>query len=157
MLYLSDRARERVEPTLVGWISVLDPWDFNDYEQEYKPNALAWETGTGPSSLFYGLEQSLMLINGIGPKGIETYLEGLTDFLCEIIPSDKYEIVSSRATGEKSQIVCIKSRNGLSSSEIFKHLENNGIVVSARGDRLRISPHFFNNRKDMERLVESLP
>ena len=40
ILYLNDRARERVEPTLVGWISVGDPWNFNDYEQAYKPNAL---------------------------------------------------------------------------------------------------------------------
>ena len=30
ILYLSDRARERVNPTLVGWISVETPWDFED-------------------------------------------------------------------------------------------------------------------------------
>jgi len=55
-LYLSDRARERVKPTLVGWISVETPWDFDDREQPFKPTALAWESGTGCSSLFYGLE-----------------------------------------------------------------------------------------------------
>ena len=37
----SERARERIEPTLVGWISVEEPWDFEDLEQNYKPNALA--------------------------------------------------------------------------------------------------------------------
>ena len=31
ILYLSDSARERIEPTLVGWISVEEPWDFEDY------------------------------------------------------------------------------------------------------------------------------
>src|SRR3989442_7914934 len=30
IIYLSDRARERVKPTLVGWISVETPWDFAD-------------------------------------------------------------------------------------------------------------------------------
>ncbi len=113
ILYLSDRARERVEPTLVGWISVEEAWDFEDTEQEYKPNALAWETGTGCSSLFYGLEQSAKLLSETGAENIQNYLEELTDYLCEILPTENYEIVSSREKGEKSQIVCIKHRGGL--------------------------------------------
>ncbi len=157
ILYLSERARALVEPTLVGWISVDDPWDFSDYEQNYKPNALAWESGTGASSLFYGLEQSLKIINDVGVENIENYLEELTNFLCEVIPTERYRIVSSRLAGEKSQIVCIKSNDGLRPQEIFKYLEARSIVVSARGDKLRISPHFFNNREDLESLVENLP
>ena len=36
ILYLSDKARERIKPTLVGWISVEEPWDFDDYEQAFE-------------------------------------------------------------------------------------------------------------------------
>ncbi|MCB1024466.1 MAG: aminotransferase class V-fold PLP-dependent enzyme, partial [Acidobacteria bacterium] len=86
ILFLSDRARDRVEPTLVGWISVDEPWDFSDYEQNYKPNALAWESGTGCISLFYGLEQSLKLITECGELVIESYLTELSDYLCDLIP-----------------------------------------------------------------------
>ena len=157
IIYLSDRARERVEPTLVGWISVGDPWNFDDYEQEYKPNALAWETGTGSSSLFYGLEESLKFINRIGTGTIQKYLENLTDKFCELLPKDRYQIVSSRLSGEKSQIVCIQNKNGLSSNEVFEHLEQRKIIVSPRGDKVRIAPHFFNNEDDIQRLVENLP
>lgn len=157
MLYLSDRARERVAPTLVGWISVETPWDFDDREQAFKSTALAWESGTGGSSLFYGLEQSLKLLQETGLKRIESYLTELSDYLCELVAGKKYEIVSSRARGEKSQIVCIKSQNGLTSNEIAKRLEEQNIIVSPRGDRLRIAPHFFNNTADIEKLAECLP
>ena len=85
VLYLSDRARERVQPTLVGWISVETPWDFADREQPVKPNALAWESGTGCSSLFYGLEQSLKLLHDCGAENIEKYLADLTDNLCTVL------------------------------------------------------------------------
>ncbi|CAN5345813.1 aminotransferase class V-fold PLP-dependent enzyme [soil metagenome] len=156
ILYLSDRARERVKPTLVGWISVEDAWDFEDTEQKYKPNALAWETGTGCSSLFYGLEQSAKLLFDTGAEKIENYLEELTDYLCEILPTENYEIVSSRKKSEKSQIVCIKHRNGLTPTEIAEHLQKENIVVSPRNDRIRIAPHFFNNQEDIEKLVENL-
>jgi cysteine desulfurase/selenocysteine lyase len=154
---LSDRARERVAPTLVGWISVETPWDFEDREQPFKSTALAWESGTGCSSLFYGLEQSLKLLNETGAGKIEAHLAELTDQLCDSLGGSDYEIVSSRREGERSQIVCLKHRGGLNPNEIFTSLENQKIIVSPRGDRLRIAPHFFNNSGDIDRLVEALP
>ena len=48
-LYLSERARERIQPTLVGWVSVPNPDDYFNFEQGWNRGALAWETGTGPS------------------------------------------------------------------------------------------------------------
>jgi len=157
ILYLSERARTRIEPTSVGWISVGEPWNFENVEQEFQPNALAWESGTGAASLFYGLEQSLKLLHETGAENIKNYLEDLTDYLCELLAEKNYEVVSSRAKDEKSQIVCVKHRGGLEPSEIAKRLERENIIVSPRGDRIRIAPHFFNNREDIERLAETLP
>ncbi len=157
ILYLSDRARERVQPTLVGWISVDTPWDFEDRDQGFKTTALAWETGTSGSSLFYGLEQSTKLLSETGAGKIEAYLEELTDYFCEILSKLYYEIVSSREPGEKSQIVCIKNRSGLLPTEVAKRLQEKNIIVSPRNDRIRIAPHFFNNFEDVEKLVENLP
>lgn len=157
ILYLSERARERVEPTLVGWISVDVPWDFEDQEQRFKPNALAWETGTGGSALFYGLEQSLKLLSEPGAERIENYLEELSDHLCELVVGKNYKIVSSRAKSEKSQIVCLENLGGLTSNDVAERLQNENIIVSPRGNRIRIAPHFFNNFADIERLVEALP
>lgn len=157
IIYLSDKAREIIEPTLVGWISVETPWDFDDYEQNFKPTALAWESGTSSASLFYGLEQSLKLLNETGAENIANHLENLTDFLCESLAGKNYDIISSREKGEKSQIVCIKHRGGLTSTQITKQLEAESVIVAPRGDRLRIAPHFFNNQEDIERLLEVLP
>jgi selenocysteine lyase/cysteine desulfurase len=157
ILYISDRARERVTPTHVGWISVETPWDFEDVEQSYKPNALAWESGTGASSLFFGLEQSLLLLKEAGLANIRKYLDDLSETLCEMLADKPYDVISSRIPEERSAIVCIKHRGGMSSSEIAERLERENIVVSPRGDRLRIAPHFFNNIGDIERLVAALP
>ena len=156
-VYLSDRARERVKPTLVGWISVDTPWDFVDREQPWRSTALAWESGTGCSALFYGLEQSLKLLSDTGLANIERYTLELSDQLCDGLAEKNYDIVSSRAEGEKSAIVCIKHRGGLSVNEIGKTLEQEKIIVSPRGDRLRIATHFYNNAEDVERLLQALP
>ncbi|MBA3352203.1 MAG: aminotransferase class V-fold PLP-dependent enzyme [Blastocatellia bacterium] len=157
ILYVSDEARDRIDPSFVGWISVETPWDFDDREQPLKPNALAWESGTGCASLFYGLEQSAKLLTETGLERIQDHLEDLTDYLCELLAGKDYELVSSRTPGEKSSIVCIRHRGGLTCTEIAEHLEKENIVVSPRGDRVRIAPHFYNNREDIERLVSCLP
>ncbi len=157
ILYLSERARERVRPTSAGWLGVRDPWNFDDIEQTLISDARAWETGTGGFSLFYGLEQSLKLLRSVGVETISAYLSEMTDFLCEIIPAKKYSIISSRARGEKSQIVSIEPQNGLSPTEVADHLRRENIVVSARGKRVRIAPHFFNNFQDIETLAANLP
>ncbi len=157
MLYVSDKARNEVDPSFVGWISVETPWDFDDREQPFKQNALAWESGTGCSSLFYGLEQSAKLLTDTGLDRIEAYLSELTDYLCESLAAKNYEIVSPRSPGEKSSIVCIRHLNGMTSNEIASQLEKENIIVSPRGDRLRIAPHFYNNQEDIDRLVSALP
>lgn len=155
-LYLSERARERITPELIGWISVEEPWNFTDREQSFKPNALAWESGTGPSSLFYGLEESLKLITSAGLDNIEKHLDDLTATLCEGLEPLPYEIVSSRIKGEASAIVCVKHTGGMHCNEIASRLEAEKVIVSPRDGRLRIAPHFYNNADDIQNFLSVL-
>lgn len=88
---------------------------------------------------------------------IETYLEELTDYLCDKLSTKNYEILSSRLPGEKTAIVCVKHRGGLDCADIASTLEARRIIVSPRNDRLRIAPHFYNNTDDVDTLVAALP
>jgi selenocysteine lyase/cysteine desulfurase len=111
LLYLSDRARERIQPTLVGWTSVPNPEDYGNFEQGWNQGTLAWETGTGPVALIHGLEASLKLLNEVGISRIQSHLETLTDHLCERLRDSGYEVVSSRRPREKSQICLYTSHH----------------------------------------------
>ena len=156
-LYLSDRALERIQPTLVGWVSVPNPDDYLNFEQRWNRGALAWETGTGPTALIHGFKASLELLTRFGVQNAAKYLEELTDDLCERLTSKRYEVVSSRAPGEKSQIVCIRHLDGLSAMSLYHQLQARKIVAAPRLDRLRISPHFYNTPAEVEEFVRTLP
>lgn len=156
-LFLSDRARERIQPTLVGWTSVPDPEDYLNFEQGWNRGTLAWETGTGPAALLHGFKASLELLHNSGIQKISNYLEELTDYLCERLTGKNYEVVSSRAPGEKSQIVCIRHQAGLSSMALYHHLNQRNIITAPRGDRLRIAPHFYNTATEVDQFVAALP
>jgi selenocysteine lyase/cysteine desulfurase len=156
-LFLSDRARERIQPTLVGWISVPNPEDYFNFEQGWNRGALAWETGTGPASLLYGFKASLELISSHGVQEIAAYLEELTDYLCEGLKGKHYEVVSSRSPAEKSQIVCIRNLDGIPAMAIYHQLNAKNIITAPRGDRLRIAPHFYNTGVEVDALIKALP
>jgi len=156
-LYLSDRARERIQPTLVGWVSVPNPEDYGNFAQGWNRDTLAWETGTVPTSLFYGLEASLRLLSEAGTARIATYLFELTDYLCNRLDSSRYEVVSSRETSEKSQIVCLRHRGHLSAMELYAHLRQHRIITAPRGDRLRVAPHLYNTTSEIDEFVSRLP
>jgi selenocysteine lyase/cysteine desulfurase len=157
-LYLSDRARERIQPTLVGWTSVPQPEDFQNFEQGWNKGTLAWETGTGPAALFYGLNASLELLTALGVAQTARHLKQLTDHLCERLQAKlPYKVVSSRLPGEKSQIVCIRHHGGMSAMAVYAHLKKQNIITAPRGDRLRIAPHLYNTREEIDQLVDALP
>lgn len=156
-LYLSDRARERIQPTLVGWISVPDPEDYFNFDQGWNRGTLAWETGTGPTALIHGLKESLTLLTNQGVQNVVNYLEELTDYLCDRLKEKNYAVVSSRVPGEKSQIVCIRHLGGKSPMALYAHLMSRNIVTAPRGGLLRISPHLYNTSQEVDELIKALP
>jgi cysteine desulfurase / selenocysteine lyase len=156
-LYLSDRARERIQPTLVGWVSVLNPDDYLNFEQGWNRGALAWETGTGPTALIHGFKASLELLTSLGVRNVANYLEELTDGLCELLKAKRYDVISSRAPGEKSQIVCIRHLDGLSAMSLYHQLSARNIITAPRLERLRIAPHVYNTPREVEEFVRALP
>ena len=157
VLYLGERARQAVRPTSYSWMGVGDPWNFEKREQQCRSDTAAWETGMIGFSLLYGLEQSLTLLSSIGIGKIARYLRELTDLFCEIIPLDRYSIVSPRSPAERSQIICIEPKNGMDAIAVANSLRSKNIIVSARGRRVRVAPHFFNDLTDIERLAACLP
>ncbi|MCM3872659.1 MAG: hypothetical protein ND895_18415, partial [Pyrinomonadaceae bacterium] len=92
-----------------------------------------------------------------GIEKIARHLEQLTDYLCEQLRGRDYQVVSSREASEKSQIVCIRHRAGLSSMALYAHLKSRSIITAPRGDRLRIAPHLYNTLDDIDELVKALP
>ena len=97
------------------------------------------------------------LLTRFGAEKIANYLEELTDYLCERLKEKKYEVVSSRAPGEKSQIVCIRHVDGLKAMALYAHLKTRNIITAPRADRLRIAPHLYNTSQEVDELIKALP
>ncbi|MDX2032459.1 MAG: aminotransferase class V-fold PLP-dependent enzyme [Blastocatellia bacterium] len=156
LFYLSRRAMERIQPTMVGWLSVADPEDFGNYEQPYAAGARRFEPGALNTAGVLGLGAAIELFQQVGLDAIERYLLELGDHLCERLEAKGYRVVSSRREGEKSAVIaCEHPRH--SAEALYELLDRHGIITTPRLGRLRISPHFYNTRDEIDRLIETLP
>ena len=156
LLYVSRRALERIKPTLVGWLSVERPFDMANHDQGWAPNATRFEPGALNTAGVIGLGAAIEMFQSVGMERIEHHLLELTDYLCEGLRARSYRVVSSRRAGEASAIVACQ-HDTHSAQALYERLDAQGIITTARLGRLRISPHFYNTREDIERLLVVLP
>jgi cysteine desulfurase/selenocysteine lyase len=156
LLYVSDRVIDRINPTVVGWTSVNNYEQYLDYRLDYREGAGRFECGTLNSAGVYGLGAGIDLFLEVGPEAIESYLLELGDYLAERLTSKGYEIVSPRGAGEASAIVTCKHERH-TPRDLYRLLREKNILTASRLNRLRISPHFYNTREEVDALVDALP
>ncbi len=154
--YVSDRALERIEPAVQGWMAVERPFDFADIEQPLKSTAARFEPGAYNLAGIHGLGGSLELLLAVGVPALSDRILALTDLAAELLEREGWEILSPRRhEGEKSGILTFQ-RPGLDARAAAAHLVEAGVKLSARGGALRISPHAYNTFEEIERFVALL-
>lgn len=156
LLYISDRIIDRVKPTVVGWMSVNNYENHLDYHLSYREGAKRLECGTLNTAGVYGLGAALDLFLEVGAEKIEEYVLRLSDYLAEQLTARGYDVFGSRKAGETSAIVTC-THEKYTPRELYKLLHAKNIMTAPRVGRLRISPHFYNTREEIDRMMEVLP
>ncbi len=147
-LYVSPEASGIIHPDRVGWRSVVNEEDFSALNFELKGGALRFESGTQNVVGIYALGAAADLILEIGVDTIWKKIRLLNDGFAEGLRDRRLRVVSSMVESERSGILSFIPPG--SPGELFNHFASKGVSVSHRGEFIRLSPHFYNNEKDVE-------
>ncbi len=156
LLYLSDRALEQVQPTVIGWTAVKGYEDHLCHDLDFRDGAIRFEGGTLNTVGICGLGEAIDLFLEADPSRIENYLLSLNGYIRNRLAECGYTIVSPRCAEESSAIVVCRPLD-FSAEEVCTHLEERNIIVCARRGGLRIAPHFYNTKADVDALIDALP
>jgi selenocysteine lyase/cysteine desulfurase len=139
------------------WASRKNAEDFTrltSYEPDYEKGAARFDMSE--RSQFINLPMAKVALEQIlswTPQAISDYLEPICDTIAGIAANLGFEVAPKIA--RSPHFIGIRHPKGF--SESFKnYLVSEKIFVGFRGDWMRISPHVYNNQKDIEKLCTAL-
>ncbi len=154
--FVSKRMLPRLKPSFAGWLGVdwRENWaNLRDYQRKPPPDARKFEIGTHPYQDIYGFKEALGMLNEVGMKRVEQRILELNDRLLGYLYQSPYRVKSSLAPGSRSGILVFTGRRD---PALMEALSREKIVVSYREGGVRVSPHFYNNGEEVDRLIAVL-
>ena len=159
IFYCRQGLAEKLWPTVAGWMCMADFTNYSDYRFELLSDARRFEPGSYniPGILALGASIDLLLATGI--DNIWAKVEALTARLEAGLREKGYKIISPREhEGERSGIVTFEPQESAPSVDaIISQLRKANIALAARTGMLRASPHFYNNKTQVDAVVDALP
>lgn len=154
--YCNRKSLELLDPPNVGYHSVDKHEAHMDYELVYRPNAGRFEEALVNFPGIWGLDAATKMLLGLGARNIERYILGLVEYAADVLQTCGWTIVSPMSQAERSGLLSFR-KPGADVDAISARLEAAGVDVAVRDGALRISPSYYNNCSDIDRLVSELP
>ncbi len=155
-LYLSESLQERLEPAYLGWLSVQNPFHFHEYNQQLNPTAERFELATPNTIGVYGMHAAIQVLQEAGAHNIEQHILKITGYLRDELQKRACEIRTPFADHERAGILLFSCGDAQKNRHIFRALSRKKVTISYREGALRVSPHFYNTRADMDRFLAIL-
>jgi kynureninase len=143
-----------LEPAVTGWFATREPFSFDLEHLDYHPTARRLEHGTPPAPVAFLAQGGLDIITEVGPAGIRERMGELSDRVIAGADEMGLEVRTLRDRHARGGLVNVKV--GDEARKVCHALLDRDVCTDYRGDGLRISPHFFNNEEDVDRLFREL-
>lgn len=156
--YIPERMRKVINPSYVSTKNVnYDFTNFLDYKLELREDGSAYENSTPNTLGMIGLESSVELFLHLGVENIYKHIISLLDVFAEGLSSlPDFFIESDLSDEHRSNILIFSHKDKNRNPEIQSELETQNIFIAIREGYLRVSPHLFNNKKDVMLFVSAL-
>ncbi len=172
-LYVNKNILDKVKPLFWGYLNLGEPeggwptyfgtpsitpvrdWDFVETARKFEIGGTANYAGA------IALGESLSLFNELGIKNIEKHNVGLADYLIEGLKEVNATLITRPDPGHRSALVVFRYYDDIKEdNELLEELHRNNVYAAMRFTSnvggIRVSNHFFNNKSDVDALLEQL-
>jgi selenocysteine lyase/cysteine desulfurase len=149
-VYASDRVMEDLAPKYLGWWGVKEWREFGYFEREPFPDAKMFQIGSPAMIAYVGLLETLRMLTSLPAKERERKALENAGYLRKRLREKDIECYEYQENHRSPIISCSPE----DVENLDKKLKENRIYCSVRHGRLRVSPHFYNNEDEIDRLLE---
>ncbi len=152
-LYVNKKWLNKENFPFAGWRSVEVPEKMDNVALDLKNEASVVESGCPHFPNIFALGGALKMFNRIGPENVTNRVLELNKLLEMKLKEIGIPIICQVEDKHRSGILIAKIENP---REVVGNLMKKNIIISARGEGVRISTSFFNNEEDIEKLIDEL-
>jgi selenocysteine lyase/cysteine desulfurase len=150
-MYISPHLHEQLQPAFAGWLSVKDSWNFFDYKLDFLDDCSRYEIGTANATAIVGAAAATGLLCQAGAENIMIHLLELGDYLIEKLTHIGLHYTGSPQRNRRSGIYTFTA---VEAEALFNYLKEKRVIISLREGALRIAPHFYNTKADIDLLTD---
>ncbi len=153
-IYIGENLLSKLHPTILGWQSVENPWDLLNYDLNFPKDARKFQSGTTNALGIFALNKSLEIFLNFGLENVYSRVKENTNYIFKKLLGIGIEPLLYGLSEENlSAIVTFEIEDA---ERIKAELAKQKIIVEIREGKIRVSPHFYNTKEEIDRFIEKL-
>ena len=153
-LYVRREIAEQLRPTVTGWFGRVNPFAFDATSLDWASAARRFDSGTPPIINAYIARAGLEIIREIGPAAIASWMRVLSERLVRIGAERGLALHGTTDVERKAPTTAFVV--GPDSAGVERRMRERGVIASARGEVIRLAPHFYTSVEDVDRSIDVL-
>jgi len=151
-VYLGRELLQARPPRTIGWLSVEDPFAFDNTRYTLRSDARRTEMGCPPFAGIAALGAAVKYLTGIGIEAIADRVLSLNVYLTTKLSRAGFTVLSPGGEHRSGQTL-VALEDPL---RAHRFLTEKGVLVTHKPEGLRISTHFYNDESDVDACVAAL-
>ena len=151
-LYVKGELVTQLKPRITSWFATTQQFDFNPRKFEYRPDARRFELGTPALPTVHTALGGQEILDAVGIDQIINLNNELTNHLINKAHDSGFKIALPELD-HRSAIIMIPHEDPAGA---VAHLAKEGVIVDQRPGFVRISPHFYNIKEEIDQCIEAL-
>ena len=153
-LYVRRDLINELTPAVSGWFAQSNPFAFDVKHLSLSSTARRFESGSPAIPNVYAAAPGIELLRSTGMAQIAGHITELTGMVLNSLASMQIQIKTP--ADSVGPLIVLQAASEEDASAMVAALARQNIVASSRGDRVRISLHFYNSADDIALLLQAL-
>ncbi|PQV42746.1 aminotransferase class V-fold PLP-dependent enzyme [Paraburkholderia sp. BL21I4N1] len=156
IFYCNEKSIDLLDPPSVGYHTVDRGEAHMDYILEYRPGAARFEEALANFPGIWGLDAAVRMHLAVTPVGAQQKISAIVAYAAESLQSQGWRIVSPRSHPDETSGLLLFTKDNLDVERAERDMSAAGVDLAVRAGALRISPSFYNNEDDIDRMMSAL-
>lgn len=152
-MYVRKELIPYLKPAVTGWFGQENPFSFHTRYLDYAMDARRFDTGTPPVLNAYAARAGLEIVNEIGVERIKDRIDFLSGYALEACIKRGLTTISPFDVRKKGSITAVLVSD---SHQMELELKKRNIIASARGEVIRVAPHFYTRTEDLDVVFDAI-